>query len=118
MLSNLHFIMLMALLTLFLLQGRRQFDALMKHRHQNDHHLWEQDGRPLGFFWRPEGEKVPWLAGSRARSRCFRNWLWLTPESADAFVQRKLLWVRLSTAISYLGFFAAGSWLVFFAGAR
>lgn len=109
-----HFIMLMALLTLALLQGRRQFDDVLRHLCQNQTQLWQEVGSPPGYFWRPEARLGTWLDGTRARSRCFWSWLARTPPSltTDDYVSRKLVWIRINTAISHIGLLATGIGLV------
>ncbi len=109
------FIMLMSSLTMFLLLGRRQFDALLQRLHSAHPQAWTDLGLPTGFFWRPEDDDRGWLAGSKARGVVFRKWLtedpaWMDPE--DALARSKLRWFRVNTIISHVGFLLAGLWIL------
>jgi len=101
------FIMVMVVLTLLLMLGRRQFDDLLRHLHANHSEQWLQAGKPIGFFWQPE-EGTTWMEGTQARSVLFWSWMRSTP----AWIEPQLLWklwiVRLTMVISSLGFVTAG----------
>ncbi|MEL6349308.1 MAG: hypothetical protein AAFV53_39770 [Myxococcota bacterium] len=108
-----YFITFMAMLTMFLLQGRRQFDTLVRWLHEHHPSQWEASGKPIGFFWQPEAGAT-WAEGSRARSQCFRSWMrtdpdWMTDQPT---LQRTLRWARINLVISYTGFGIAGIGLI------
>jgi hypothetical protein len=101
------FILVLIVLTLSLMLGRRQFDDLIRHLHGSLPETWQEVGRPIGYFWRPESG-VTWIEGTRARSLLVRTWLMTTPEWMVGPLQWKLRVVRLSMVISYLGYLVAG----------
>ena len=110
-----YFIMLMAGLTLFLLQGRRQFDELLRALHAEHRALWEAQGRPMGFFWQPETDSPSWAEGTRARTACFWAWMRATPAVLQdkPALRRHLWWSRLNILLSYVGFFLSGLALIY-----
>lgn len=101
------FILVMVVLTLILMLGRRQFDDLLRHFHEHHSELWQQAGQPIGYFWQPE-DSASWMDGTQARGRLFWSWMRSTPEWMTDQVQWKLRIVRLTTLISSLGFVVAG----------
>ena len=101
------FILVMAILTLFLMLGRRQFDELLRHLHTHHKEQWLNAGQPIGYFWQPE-ESVAWVKGTQARGRLFWSWMRATPEWMDDQLPWKLRIVRLTTVFSSLGFVLAG----------
>ena len=50
------------------------FDRLLRIEWAEHRDQWESDGRPGGFFWRPQGAAW-WWPGSFARWRAFRHWV-------------------------------------------
>jgi hypothetical protein len=104
------FIMVMVALTLTLMLGRRQLDALIRHQFNNDRASWEEAGRPIGYFWRPERTEVDttWIEGTQARGNLVRAWFFKTPDWIEGPMKWKLRLIRLSILISYLGYLLAG----------
>ncbi len=104
------FILVMVVLTLTLMLGRRQLDGLIRHQFDHDRAAWEEAGRPIGYFWRPESTEVDttWVEGTQARSTLVRTWLLETPDWITGPLRWKLRLVRLSMLISYLGYLLAG----------
>lgn len=56
------------------------FDRLIQLQHADHFHAWDDDGRPTGFFWTPQG--VSWMSGLMAKERLSVVWLFATPEWA------------------------------------
>lgn len=56
------------------------FDQILRKEHGDYRQSWEQDGKPIGFFWIPEGGKI--LEGSFARSGLFFKWAFSLPHWA------------------------------------
>jgi hypothetical protein len=59
------------------------FDRLVRLQHREQHALWEADGRPIGFFWRPA--EVGWLppaiwTSGLAHNRLSMVWIFETPD--------------------------------------
>jgi hypothetical protein len=109
-----YFIMLMALLTMLLLRGRRLFDDVLEAMHRDHHDAWEAAGRPGGFFWQPE-DGAAWLDSTRARKVIFRDYMRNIPDwmPEDDPLKARLLWSRISVSLSYLGFAGSGLLLLF-----
>jgi hypothetical protein len=83
------------------------FDVLLYLEHEYHIEEWKKDGRPGGFFWRPEGTSV-W-AGSFARSSLASAWLFSTPAwvSSDQRARRLLVWYRAVWWMSMIGWLAS-----------
>ena len=101
------FMIVMVVLTLILMLGRRQFDDLMRHYHTQLPEQWVASGSPIGFFWQP-GEGITWAEGTQARRRIFWTWMKQSPEWMTDQLQWKMRIVRLSLVFSYLGFGFSG----------
>ena len=101
------FFMVMVILTLSLMLGRRQFDDLLRHFHTHHNEEWQGAGQPIGFFWQPE-EGASWVEGTQARGRLFWGWMRTSPGWMAGALQWKMRLVRLSMVLSSLGFILAG----------
>lgn len=82
------------------------FDVMLYLEHEGHIDEWIKDGRPGGFFWRPEGSFF-W-SGSFSRTRLASAWLFSTPTwmAADPRAKRLLFWYRTVWWILIIG------WLV------
>ena len=102
-----------AMVGAFLLPSFFTFDALVRREHDRYLDAWERDGRPDGFFWRPDGASSFFrrFRSGWAMNRCTLVWLFWTPKwiVADAEVMRllrRLRWLVLAWNIGALGAFA------------
>ncbi len=104
------FILVMVALTLTLMLGRRQLDELIRLQFNSDRAAWEEAGKPIGYFWRPESAEADttWIEGTQARSNLVRSWFFETPDWIVGPLKWKLRLVRLSMVTSYLGYLLAG----------
>ena len=82
------------------------FDCLLYLEYEDHRHAREEDDKPVGFFWRPNG--VSFWRGSMSRSGLASFWLFNTPQWVllDHKARRLLFWYRLLWWISIIG------WLV------
>jgi hypothetical protein len=82
------------------------FDRLLGIEYERYHHCWVMDGRPIGFFWVPEGSST--LAGSFSRASVAMTWLFITPEwIADEPKGRALLTrMRRHMTLGWVGSFS------------
>jgi hypothetical protein len=81
------------------------FDRLIGAEYTDHHALWEKDGRPRGFFWRPpECGRFDMLSGL-ARLRLHYVWLFSTPiwVSQSPILHRWLRRARLGVVIWNVG---------------
>jgi len=109
-----YLIMVMAVLTLILLRGRRFFDEVLAVLHAERPDEWDAAGRPHGFFWQPEEGGAGFFAGTRARQALFKQYMREPPEWVQARepLLLKLFWARVYILFSYLGLVAAGITIV------
>lgn len=105
-----YLIMFMAVLTLMLLRGRRQFDDVLAAMHRDHRELWDAAGMPLGFFWMPDDRSGDILDGVRARKVIFRTYMRIVPDwlEGNEPLLLKLFWARIYLSLSYIGFVATG----------
>ena len=108
-------ILIMVVLTMSLLLGRRQFDDLLRHLYEHHSTDWERAGKPLGYFWKPDADTT-WIEGTQSRKRILWVWMKQTPPWAEGPLQWKMRIVRLSVVFSYLGFALVGVSLIFSQG--
>src|SRR5205809_4901391 len=71
---------LIAILIPILLYSFLLFDRLVRQEYSDYRSQWEQDGRPRGFFWRPQEVHAFDITSVFARSRVMYVWLFSTPE--------------------------------------
>ena len=77
------------------------FDHIVKAEYQLNKVAWEEDDRPMGFFWRaPEST---YFRSSWARNRLLVVWLFTTPKWAEDSTDCHVWLNRLR--ISVLGWF-------------
>lgn len=64
----------------FLILDFLAFDRLVRYEYENFREAWEQNGCPLGFFWKPPNSRF-FTSPMRymARDRCAVMWLFVTP---------------------------------------
>ncbi|GEM_PF-1836817 len=57
-------------------------DMLLRYEYENHHSQWIRDGKPVGWFWRPEEGNISVLLklGIEKQSRILHSWTFSTPE--------------------------------------
>jgi len=55
------------------------FDRLLRAEYEDQRQIWEADGRPRGYFWRPAECSAFDFLGQFARVRLSIAWLFRTP---------------------------------------
>jgi hypothetical protein len=84
-------------------------DRLIRYEYQFHREAWEQDGRPVGYLFRPP--EASWFTSGFAFQRCAFGWLFYTPHWVrDDSVARPLLsrlrWCVLIWNIGFVVFFS------------
>jgi hypothetical protein len=104
-------IIFLALLLIVLFYAFLLFDRLIRAEYEQHRQIWEADGRPAGYFWRPA--ECTLIASRFAKSRLSLVWLFQTPAwIANSPVLRALLRQhRLAVLIWNVGILV---WAVFF----
>jgi hypothetical protein len=92
-------VLILLLIFLSLLIGFILFDRVLKFQHSNHRSTWKSDGKPIGFFWIPEGSSF--LQGSfqrniQALSWTFGNQEWMEKEPSVL----KKLWIMRACIFS------------------
>jgi hypothetical protein len=94
-----------------LLLAFRLFDRLVKIEYERHRSNWEEDGKPLGFFWTPaEGRNITMILGSSwARNVCCLAWLGGTPDwmRNEPKALKMVVWYRVLIALWMMGFAGA-----------
>ena len=85
-------------------------DRLIRYEYEFHHHAWEQDGRPIGFFFRPP--ESTWFRSGMAFQRCALMWplhtpIWVRGDPAARSLHRCLRWAVVTWNLGAIG------WLVF-----
>lgn len=66
------------------------FDRIVRHEHDAHPEFWGNDGKPIGYFWIPEGAK-PSLEGYRTRYRVYVRLFLKTPAWVTTDAEHRLL---------------------------
>ena len=83
----------------------KTFDELMEKVFLHHRERWEQLGRPIGYFWRPDDDTKT-VAGVAARLPLTRAWLFRDPAwlPDDSPARLSLATWRVTTLLSWGGF--------------
>jgi hypothetical protein len=82
------------------------FDRLIRHEHRFYRDLWEKDGRPIGFLFRPP--EATYFGSGFAFQRCCFVWLFRTPRwvGGDSAAKTFLSRFRWGVLVWNIGFVA------------
>jgi hypothetical protein len=100
-------------LVMVLLYGFVLFDRLLRAEYEGHRQIWEADGRPRGFFWRPAESSSFDILSQVARLRLNFAWLFRTPSwiAESPLYKVSLRKHRLAVLIWNVGVLV---WFVFF----
>ncbi len=95
--------LLLLLLSPVLIGAFLIFDRLVRLEYREYNGEWENDGKPIGFFWKPPGAMEDMLAIARTKL-CFQ-WLFKSPHWMLQNPQAMSLvkWLRICVAIWNIG---------------
>ncbi len=84
---------------------------LIQHEYRFYREAWEEDGRPIGYMWRPR--EATWFGSSFAFHRCALTWVFRPPAwvSGDTTAEALLFRLRWLVLTWNVGFVALVIWL-------